>query len=148
MLLRDLLPVDRPALPTVAAHVNVAVAVARLVRHQTRFLVVERDGLAVGLFFAVDAALDLLGAPRRSREGLPVADVAVGLGVRAAPQESVHTGLQRLLHHDGTLLPIMEGADLLGVLELRTLVRCALADLAAEIDTLNRYIQDLHAAAD
>lgn len=147
MKLGDLLPAGRPAPPTVAAHVGVAEAVARLVAEQTGFLVVVQGGLAVGLFAAADA-LGLLAGPRPGFDGLTMEQVAAGLRVRAGPHESVHTGLQRLLDHDGTLLPIMEGDILLGVLDLRLLVRCALADLTGEIDTLNRYIRNLHDAAD
>ena len=146
MILRDLLPAGRPALPSIPPQASVVAALIWLARSRTGFLVIQDDGGPLGLFAPSDALAGLTVSTPEDLTRVRMADLGLGFPVRAGPGESVRTGLQRLLDHGRSLLPVLDGAALLGVLELSVLVRQVLGELTAEIETLDRYIQNLHDA--
>lgn len=146
MILRDLLPAGRPAFPTIAPQASVAVALVRLAQSRTAFLVIQDDGLPLGLFAPAEAWAGLTVTTPEDLTRVRLAELGLGFPVRAGPGESARAGLQRLLDHGRSLLPVLEGGNLLGVLEMISLVRSVLGELAEEIATLDRYIQDLHDA--
>lgn len=146
MILRDLLPAGRPVLPSIAPQASVAAALVRLVQSRKAFLVIQDDGRPLGLFAPAEALTGRALSTPEDLTRLRLADLSLGFPVQAGPEESARAGLQRLLDHGHSLLPVLEGVDLLGVLELPVLVRGVLGELTAEIETLDRYIQNLHDA--
>jgi len=146
MILRDLLPAGRPAFPIIALQASVASALIRLAQSRTGFLVIQDDGRPLGLFAPAEALASLALNTPEDLTRLRMADLGLGFPVQAGPEESARAGLQRLLDHGRSLLPVLEGENLLGILEMIPLVRSMLGELTAEIETLDRYIQNLHDA--
>jgi CBS domain-containing protein len=141
MIIRDILNLKGNAIFNIAPGSRVADAVSIMVQNDIGSLVVMADGKMTGML-TFREVLKGLDAKRGNLGDLPVSDVMVRDPVTCTPEDTLETLREVMTQQHVRYVPVMDGANLLGVISFHDIAKAAIKEASFENRLLKRYIKN------
>ncbi|MEO5616153.1 MAG: CBS domain-containing protein [Candidatus Eisenbacteria bacterium] len=125
---------------TLSADASVYAAVQRMVEHNIGSLVVLDDGEIAGIFTERDY-LRRVSLPERPARLTPLRDVMTASIVCVGPDSSVQECMAMMTRERIRHLPVVRGAELVGVISIGDLVKYVSDEREVELRYLTGYIK-------
>ncbi len=141
MIIRDILNLKGNAIFNIAPDSRVADAVSVMVQNDIGSLVVMADGKMAGML-TFREVLKGLDAQRGNLGDLPVSEVMVRDPVTCTPEDTSETLREVMTQQHVRYVPVMDGANLLGVISFHDIAKAAIKEASFENRLLKRYIKN------
>ncbi|HNQ74919.1 MAG TPA: CBS domain-containing protein [Verrucomicrobiota bacterium] len=102
-------------------------------------LLVTRDGELIGVISERDYTRNVALKGRSSRT-TPVREIISGRVITVSPDHTVEDCMELMTRHRIRHLPVVRGADILGVISIGDLVNCIISNQHTTIQQLETYI--------
>jgi CBS domain-containing protein len=136
---RQLLESKAPEVHWIAPDAPVIDAIRLMAERFIGALLVMEGGRLVGIVSERDYARKVVLQGHSSRE-TPVRDIMTAEVVAVSPDDSAERCMQLVTDRRIRHLPVLVGADVVGVVSIGDLVKAVIEDQQVELDQLQRYI--------
>ena len=141
MKVSDILRVKGNTLYTASPDEPLAGAVGLMAERDIGSLVVMADGKMAGML-TFREVLKGLDAKRGNLGELPVSEVMVRDPVTCTPEDTSETLREVMTQQHVRYVPVMDGANLLGVISFHDIAKAAIKEASFENRLLKRYIKN------
>jgi CBS domain-containing protein len=135
----DILQAKGHTVWSVSPEVSVYQALERLAAKDIGALVVLEGGRLVGIFSERDYARKIILKGKASRD-TPVRDSMTTRVVTVGPAETIAQCMVLMTHHHIRHLPVMDNAELIGLISIGDVVKAVISEQAFVIEQLENYI--------